>query len=204
MMPRRSVLVVSLGLFLLALVAGVSSFVLTRVREVGQTQSSSASIGGPFTLVDNTGRTVTDQSFRGKWLLIYFGYTNCPDACPTALTTMGLALKKLGAEADRLQPIFITVDPNRDTVRVLADYLKSFDSRIVGLTGSQEQTESVVRVYRVYVVARKTGGDDYSVDHGAYFYLMNPEGRFRSVIAGDTSGDELAERVRKAMSSWPM
>jgi protein SCO1 len=196
-MVRRSVLLVSLGLFLVALAAAVGALVLTRAREGGLTRSSSASIGGPFTLIDNTGKTVTDQTYRGKWLLIYFGYTNCPDACPTALTNIGVALEKLGSEASKLQPLFITVDPKRDTVRVLADYLKSFDPRIVGLTGTQAQIDAVVKAYRVYVGSQATGGSDYSVDHSAYFYLMDQDGRFVNVIAPDIAGDEMGNRLRK-------
>ena len=100
--------------------------------------SGTAAIGGPFTLVSTNDGNVTDQTYRGKWLLIFFGYTFCPDACPTALNNISVALEKLGADAGKLQPLFVTVDPQRDTREVLAEYLKSFDSRIVGLTGSQD------------------------------------------------------------------
>jgi protein SCO1/2 len=149
--------------------------------------------------VATDGRTVTDQTYRGKWLLIYFGYTFCPDACPTALNEMGVALQKLGPEAETFQPLFITVDPKRDTVEVLADYLKSFDPRIEGLTGNQEQTDSVAKAYRVYVAPQKSEGGDYLVDHSAYFYVMDPQGKFVNVIAGDVPGDQIADKLRKMM-----
>ena len=162
--------------------------------------SSSAAIGGPFTLIDTSGKTVTDQAYRGKWMLIYFGYTFCPDACPTALNNMSVALEKLGAEANKLEPIFITVDPKRDTPQTMAEYLKSFDRRIIGLTGSQAQTDSVAREYRIYVEPQKSEGDDYLVDHSAYIYMMDPQGKFVNVVAGDVPGNEMAEKLRKMMS----
>jgi protein SCO1 len=158
--------------------------------------SGRAAIGGPFTLVATDGKTVTDQTYRGKWLLIYFGYTFCPDACPTALSNMSVALEKLGSDANKLQAVFITVDPQRDIGEVMADYLKSFDSRIVGLTGSQAQIDSVVKEYRMYVAQQRTGGVDYLVDHSAYFYLMNPEGAFVSVLGGELSGEEIVDQLR--------
>src|SRR6516225_10562880 len=129
------------------------------------------SIGGPFTLTAADGRTVTDQTYRGKWLLIYFGYTSCPDACPTALNNMGVALDRLGAETAVVQPIFITVDPKRDNREALAEYLKSFDPRIVALTGTADQIVTVVKEYRVYVSAHSESGD-YLVDHSSLYYLM--------------------------------
>src|SRR5260221_13992344 len=174
------------------------ALITNRVPE--QTSSSSAQIGGPFTLVAADGKTVTDQTYRGKWLLIYFGYTFCPDACPTALNNMSIALDKLGAEANKVQPLFITVDPKRDPPQAMADYLKSFDPRIVGLTGSQAQTDSVAKAYRVYVALQKTDGDDYLVDHNAYIYVTNPQGKFVNVVAGDVAGDQMADRLRRMMA----
>ena len=198
-MIRRSVLIASLCLFLLALAVASVAFVLT--WESAETQPPGEAIGGPYTLVDASGKTVTDRSYGGRWLLIYFGYTFCPDACPIALTKMSEALKKLGPEADGLQALFITVDPKRDTASVMAEYLKSFDPRIVGLSGTQAQISSVVKEYRVYVSISNTSGNDYPVDHSAYFYVMDPRGRFVNVIDPDVSGDEIANRLLKAMGS---
>ena len=155
-------------------------------------------LGGPFTLTASDGRTVTDQTYRGKWLVIYFGYTSCPDACPTALNSMGVALEQLGAKtAASLQPVFITVDPKRDTAETLAEYLKSFDPRIVALTGTEEQIASAVRKYRVYVSAHE--GRDYLVDHSNFFYVINPEGKFVNVVTGTASGEELADKLQQMM-----
>jgi protein SCO1/2 len=164
--------------------------------------SGTPAIGGPFTLVATDGGSVSDQTYRGKWLLIYFGYTNCPDACPAALNSIRVALEKLGVDAGKLQPLFVTVDPQRDTTSVIAYYLKSFDSRIVGLTGTQAQIDAVLKEYRVYAAAQKSEADggDYPVSHSAYLYLMNPEGRFVSVIPGNESGEEIAARLRERMA----
>jgi len=155
------------------------------------------SVGGPFALTDDHGRAVTDASFRGRWMLIYFGYTFCPDACPTALSNMSLALQKLGAEADGIQPLFITIDPKRDTEQVMSDYLESFDPRIVGLVGTQAQTDAIIKTYRLYVEPQKEVGDTYLVAHSAYLYLMGPDGKFVDVIDGATPGDQVADSVRK-------
>ena len=200
-MTRRSILIAAFALALALLVLGGDwlRIALTTSRVPEQSSSSSAQIGGPFTLIDTSGKTVTDQTYRGKWLLIYFGYTFCPDACPTALNNMSIALQKFGSEAEKLQPLFITVDPRRDTPQVMADYLKSFDSRIIGLTGTQAQIDSVAMAYRVYVAPQKGDGEDYLIDHSAYFYLVNPQGKFVNVIAGAAAGDQLADKLRTMM-----
>ena len=163
------------------------------------TKPLTGGIGGPFTLVASDGQTITDQTYRGKWLLIYFGYTSCPDACPTALNNMGVALDQLGPEAEALQPIFITVDPKRDTPELLAEYLKSFDPRIVALTGTEEQIAAVVKEYHVYAAVPPDGGKDYLVHHNSFYYVINPDGKFVNVVHGDASGEELAARVHQMM-----
>lgn len=173
---------------------------------VGKTiTTGTAMIGGPFALVSTIGESVTDQSYRGKWLLIFFGYTFCPDLCPTSLNDMSVALEKLGNDANHIQPLFITVDPQRDTREVMAEYLKSFDPRIVGLTGTQAQIDSVAKAYRVYAERQKADGDEnYLVSHSGYIYLMDPRGRFVSVIQGSTPGEEIAAWVRKEMAQWSL
>jgi protein SCO1/2 len=137
-------------------------------------------------------------------VLNYFGYTSCPDACPTALNNMGVALDRLGPEAASLQPVFITVDPKRDRQEELAEYLKSFDPHIVALTGTEEQIAALVKEYRVYVEVQPRSGSDYIVNHSSFYYLINylinPEGKFVRVIASGVSGEELAERLRHWMS----
>jgi protein SCO1 len=164
--------------------------------------SSPVTIGGPFTLTAADGRQVTDQTYRGKWLLIYFGYTYCPDTCPTALNEIADALQRLGPDAAKLQPLFITVDPKRDTREVMGQYVASFDSRIVGLTGSPQQIAAVAEKYGVYYAPHKTGPreDDYVLDHSSYIYLMNPQGKFVQGFDADTPGDRIAEQIRKFMA----
>jgi protein SCO1/2 len=170
------------------------------------TTSGTAAIGGPFTLVATDGQMVTDRTYLGKWLLIYFGYTSCPDACPTALNSMSVALEKLGARAGELQPLFVTIDPQRDTGDVIANYLTSFDSRIVGLTGTEDQIDGVIKEYRLYVSREKpdAGGKDYLVSHSSYIYLMDPQGAFVSVIHSDATGVEIATGLRNEMGLVPI
>src|SRR6266571_1625305 len=188
------------GIFL---VGGVLLGTFLQMRLLTEGTPGTATIGGPYTLVATNGQKVSDQTYRGKWLLIFFGYTYCPDACPTALNNISVALEKLGPDADKLQPLFVTVDPQRDTREVMADYLKPFDSRIRGLTGSQDQVDSVVKEYRVYVAQQKSEseeGDDYLVSHSAYIYLMGPQGKFVNVIQGNEAGPEIAAWLRKQMT----
>jgi protein SCO1 len=159
---------------------------------------SSPSIGGPFTLIASDGSTVTDKAYRGKWLMVYFGYTFCPDACPTTLTDISGALQKLGPLAAKVQPIFISVDPKRDTPRVMAEYMKSFDPRIVGLTGTPQQTAAAAQQYHVvYYASGNVDGGDYLVDHSSLIYIMSPQGEFVGSLVGDTESDRLAEEMRQ-------
>jgi protein SCO1/2 len=202
-MKRRLRILIVFTTALAAVGALAVTVALRSMRPVAQvTASGVAAIGGPFTLVATNGENVSDQAYRGKWLLIFFGYTFCPDACPTALNNISVALEKLGSDADKLQPLFVTVDPQRDTHEVMGDYLKSFDSRIIGLTGTQDQIDSVVKEYRVYVAQQKSesGGDDYLVSHSAYIYLLDPQGKFVNVIQGGAAGEEIAVWLRKEIS----
>ena len=159
-------------------------------------------VGGPFTLVNGNGQTVTEQAFRGKYMLVYFGYTFCPDVCPTTLNAVADALDKLGPKADRLQPIFITVDPKRDTPAVMKQYTAAFTPKLIGLTGTPEQIAKVAKEYRVYYAEHRTGPgpDDYSMDHSSVLYLMDPKGGFVAPVRADESADELASELRKLIS----
>lgn len=165
--------------------------------------SSPVTVGGPFTLTASDGATVTDRTYRGKWLIVYFGYSFCPDTCPTALGEIADALAKLGADAARVQAIFITVDPARDTPPALGKYLQSFNSRIVGLTGTPQQIAAVAKEYGVYYVPRKRDADDknYVVDHSSYIYAMDPQGKFVRGFDTDATGEQIAESLRKLMGS---
>jgi protein SCO1 len=159
---------------------------------------SAVTIGGPFTLQTPDGTTVTDQTYRGKWLLVYFGYTFCPTTCPTTLMDIATVLDKLGDEAARIQPIFITVDPQRDTPEVMRQYTQSFDPRIIGLSGDQQQIAAVAQAYGVYYTHRKIGpgAEDYVIDHSSYIYLMGPLGGFERGFDADAPTDELTQAVR--------
>lgn len=168
-----------------------------------QNTAAGAAIGGPFTLVGADGKTVTDRDFRGKWMLVYFGYTFCPDICPTTLNNIAQALVQLRGHADALVPIFITVDPARDTPKVIGDYVKAFDPRIRGLTGSEAQTAAVAQEYHVYY-AKQPGsgnGNDYLIDHSSFLYLMNPQGKFVKVMPGSLSPGEMADTIRPFIES---
>lgn len=164
--------------------------------------TSSVTIGGPFTLSSVDGVTVTDQTYRGKWLLVYFGYTFCPNSCPTTLFEVAAALKELGAAADQVQPLFITVDPQRDTPTILRQFTQSFDPRIVGLTGTGQEIAAAAKEYGAYYARHATGPgqDDYVVDHSTYLYVMDPRGKFVRAFENDISADRIAEVLRVLLS----
>src|SRR5579871_1666175 len=159
-------------------------------------------IGGPFTLQDGNGKQVTDRDFRGKYMLVYFGYTFCPDVCPTTLNEVADAMEHLGAKANDLQPIFITVDPKRDTPAVVKQYVAAFSPRLIGLTGTPEQIATVAQEYRVYYAEHRTGPgpNDYTMDHSSILYLMGPDGKFIAPIRTDEDGTQIAADLGKLMS----
>jgi protein SCO1/2 len=159
-------------------------------------------VGGPFSLVDGDGKPVTDQTWRGKYMLVYFGYTFCPDVCPTTLSSVADALDKMGTKADRIQPLFITVDPRRDIPLVVKQYAAAFGPRIIGLTGSPEQIAAAAKAYRVYYAEHRTGPgpEDYSMDHSSVLYLMGPDGRFIAPVRADQDGPEIAAALTKFTS----
>lgn len=157
-------------------------------------------LGGPFRLTDHTGRTVTEQDFAGRWLLVYFGYTYCPDVCPTELGIMAAALDILGPEGERATPVFVTIDPERDTPEVLADYVARFHPRMVGLTGSADQVAEAARRYRVYYArARSSEHTDYLMDHSSFVYLVGPDGKVRTLFRPGTEPEAIAATVRAQM-----
>ncbi|MGE0222689.1 MAG: SCO family protein [Acetobacteraceae bacterium] len=159
-------------------------------------------IGGPFTLVNGDGKTVTDRTFRGKYMLVYFGYTFCPDVCPTTLNTVADALDRLGSKADRIQPVFITVDPKRDSPEVVKQYAAAFGPRIIGLTGTPEQIDTAARAYRVYYKEHRTGPEpnDYTMDHSSVLYLIGPDGAFVAPVRAEQSGADMAAALDKLVS----
>ena len=156
-------------------------------------------IGGPFQLTDHNGKPTSDRDFRGRYMLVFFGYTFCPDVCPTTLSTVTAAMEKLGpGYAKKVVPIFITVDPSRDTVAVMKDYVGAFSPDVVGLTGTAEEVAQVSKAFKVY--AAKVKGDSpehYTVDHSAILYLMGPDGKFVAHFTHGISPDELAAGLKK-------
>ncbi len=170
-MPRITPVLFVIVLFAAGFLAYSIRFAPESTRVDGNAQ-----IGGPFSLIDTDGKRVTDRDFRGKLMLVFFGYTHCPDVCPTELQNMAEVMDKLGADAAQVAPIFISVDPSRDTPAVLSDYLKNFGTRIAGLTGSPDEVASAAKAYRVYFRKATGGSDDYTVDHSAFIYLMDREG----------------------------
>jgi len=197
MNPRNSLLV---GLVTFLVLIGM----LLYFEEFTPGGGTIPAIGGPFSLEASDGSTVTDATYRDKWQLIYFGYTLCPDACPTALNEIAGALEVLGPLAAKVQPIFITVDPQRDTAKVMGDYVKAFDPRIVGLTGTPDQIAAAAREFRVYYAKApdKDAPDGYLMDHSSIIYVMRPgDGRFVATFTQETTSAQMAERLRKFIAN---
>jgi protein SCO1/2 len=163
------------------------------------------SFGGPFALTDHTGRRVTDRDFRGSWLLVQFGYTGCPDLCLLSLDTLAQALDLLGpAAAARVQPLFITVDPARDTPEALAAFVPAFHPRLVGLSGSEPEIRGIARAYRVHrrkVLTDPARPDEYLIDHSSFTYLTGPDGRFVTLFPYGTEADKIAGIVAAHLGS---
>ena len=154
-------------------------------------------IGGPFDLIDHTGRRRTDVDFHGKLVVVYFGYTHCPDVCPTELQAISLALDALGTAADPVQPLFITVDPERDTPSVLADYISSFHARLVALTGPAPQIRRVALAYKVFFAkSAVVGPDGYAIDHTGFIYLVGKDGRYIDFLPPGLTPERIMESLR--------
>ena len=160
-------------------------------------------IGGPFALIDHTGKLRTDEDFRGKLLLIYFGYSYCPDVCPTDLQQIGLAVDGLSAGADAVQPLFITLDPERDTAVHLADYVPLFHPRLIGLTGSAEQIRRVALAYKVYYAKYPPDSPDYVIDHSSFIYLVDKAGTYIGFFPPGTTADRMIEIITLNLSDTP-
>jgi protein SCO1/2 len=195
--PPNRILYATMGLLLAVLLIGAGAMLWMS----GNGGNSPISIGGPFTLQDGSGKPVTDRDFRGKYMLVYFGYTFCPDVCPTTLTAVADAMDKLGPAAARIRPLFITVDPKRDTPQVVKQYAAAFGPNITGLTGTPEEVATAAKEYRVYYAEHRTGPgpNEYSMDHSSVLYLMGPDGAFVAPVRADQSGDEIAANLKKLM-----
>ena len=198
--PRFAIVaIVFAGVLVIA--AGVLLALALRETPRGAAGTALASaIGGPFQLIDQNGKPFSDADLKGKWHLIFFGYTHCPDACPTALNEMSLALDRLGMKRDEVGVVFITVDPERDTPDALKSYVQSFDAPIVALTGSPEAVAQAAKAYRVFYAKHPRADGDYDMDHSAVIYVMNPEGRFTATFTPDSSADAIVQRLQKLIS----
>lgn len=160
-------------------------------------------VTGEFDLVDHSGRRVSSSDFEGMWRLVFFGYTHCPDVCPTTMATVAQVLDELGDDAGRVQPLFITIDPTRDTPAALADYVAAFHPRVIGLTGSPEAVAAAARSFRVYFSKVTFDGDDggaadpdYAIDHTAFLYLMDAEGRYAKAFSPSDAAADIAAAIR--------
>ena len=154
-----------------------------------------------FSLVDSHGRPMTEQTYRGKWMLVYFGYTYCPDVCPATLQTISDVLDQLGDPAAKIVPIFITVDPERDTPAVIGEYLSLFDQRFVGLTGTLGQVADAKATYRVYSRrVNSSRGDGYMIDHSSYLYLQGPDGKLKALLKDGMTEADMVVAITAAMS----
>ena len=160
-------------LLLISLMLGGYLWYLGDIRAGNQAQQTSVTIGGPFSLIDQNGERRTDKDYRGKFMLVYFGYTYCPDVCPTTLAVLSAALDKLGTKADDVVPVFISVDPKRDTPETLKSYLAAFGPRFVGLTGTDEEVATAAKAYRVFYQVHPGEGGAYTLDHSSVIYLMD-------------------------------
>lgn len=195
----------ALGAAILVLAAAGFSYVsiMRHLSQQAASRSAVPAIGGPFTLTDQAGQRVSDDDLRGKLMLVSFGYTYCPDVCPTILSTIGDALDALGPQAEAVRPVFITIDPARDTPKVLSDYVRHFHRGFIGLTGTADEIAGVAKAYRVYYAkatphgGQSEGAADYLMDHSTVVYLMGRDGRLLTTMSHKTAPREMAETIRR-------
>jgi protein SCO1 len=198
-MPARQGISMALGALLGFCVAAVCVFYAVSLPDHGVT----AVIGGPFTLVDDTGAPVTEKTIAGKPYVMYFGYTFCPDVCPTTLLDLSGWIKKLGPDADKLNYVFVTVDPERDTVQTMHAYLSSFDKHIRGYTGTPADIAQIAKEYRVYHQKVPTEGGGYTMDHTAVLYLIGPDGKLVTVIPYQEDEASALAKLRNLVALTP-
>ena len=197
---RGPLLIVLLAGFLVGALGGAAALIVTSSGGPKIETTGTALIGGPFTLVDQNGKTVTDRDFRGKYMLIFFGFTHCPDICPAELQVMSAALDALGSKSDEVVPIFVTLDPERDTPEAVGAYVKNFGKNFVGLTGSPMAIANAAKAYRVtYLKFEYKGKDEnygYNIDHSALVYLMDKDGKYLTNFTYGTPAAKMTETMR--------
>ena len=190
----QRIIVIALAAFAFVAFATVGRVYL--VDQHADSGSGNVKIGGSFNLVDQTGKAVTDTDFHGKYMLVYFGYTFCPDVCPTSLSLIAGALDMLSPEQlDNVVPVFITVDPERDTPEVVGVYVEHFHERLVGLSGTSEQIKDIARKYKAYYAKVGDDPEDYTVDHSSITYLMGPDGAYAAHFGHNTPSEQMAKRM---------
>lgn len=196
--PSRSAVIFGVVTLLLALAIAAYALMSSKLTPTG---TGTALVGGPFAMVNQKGDTVTDKSFLGKPMLLFFGFTFCPDVCPTELQVMSAALEELGQAGSDIQPIFVTVDPERDTPEVMANYVSNFGPRLVGLTGNPAQVAEMAGVYRIFYAKQDNPKDpkNYQMDHSAIIYLMGTDGKFLKHFSYSTDAKALAEGIKQAL-----
>jgi cytochrome oxidase Cu insertion factor (SCO1/SenC/PrrC family) len=200
LLPSRQKLIFACVMIVLALVMAAVGLSL---NSGGPNSTGTALIGGPFTLVNQKGETVNEKTYAGQYTLVFFGFTSCKDVCPTELQVMTAALNELGAEADQVTPLFVTVDPDRDTVDVMKTYVSAFHPRLQGLTGSAAQVAGIAKAYHIFYAKVPNPADpaDYEMDHASIIYLMGPDGKFLKHFVYTTDAKALAEGLKKVLHS---
>ncbi len=205
-MDRRQMLIFSAGIVACVAVAWALVFLVKDRRPTRPAQgpvimlTEAADIGGPFRLMDHTGKRVTEADFKGRFMLLFFGYTFCPDVCPAELQTMGRAMDRLAAKGDNIVPVFISVDPERDKPAVLKRYVAAFHPRMVGLTGSAAEVKAAAKAYKVYyrkAPGAKPGDTKILMDHTSFIYLVGPDGKVVALIRGGTRPEVLAKELAR-------
>ncbi len=199
---KRNILIVALVAAIAIIGAGAWQYV--KKQGQGTDGTGGVQIGGPFSLTDHNGKAVTEKDYAGKYLLVFFGYTFCPDVCPTAMQTISEAMDLLGEDGRKVQPLFISIDPERDTPAVLKEFVSNFHPSIIGLTGTPEQIAAVAKAYRVYYARARTEGEEeddqyYLMNHSAVVYLIDPDGKFIAHFAHTDPPEQIAAKIRKVI-----
>jgi cytochrome oxidase Cu insertion factor (SCO1/SenC/PrrC family) len=198
-LPSRPKLIAAAIMIIAAFALAAAA--LTQWPANGPMGSGTALIGGPFTMVNQKGETVTEKNFEGKYTIYFFGFTFCPDVCPTELQVLTAALKELGPDAIKITPVFVSVDPERDTPKIIGEYVANFDPRFVGLTGTPEQLANMARAFHVYYqkIADEKDARNYGMDHPSILYLMGPDGKFAKHFPYTTDAKNLALELKTVL-----